>query len=93
MVETETCNTSAGLSRKFDHDLQGIFMLAGPPSTVKAASSIVGLALGGKGGGRPGRLQGKASQLQNASSGLLESLRQVDGNAGMSATTNTSAAR
>ena len=47
-------------------DVSGIFLLQGPPDVVKTAGPAVAQALGGKGGGRPGRMQGKGSHLQKA---------------------------
>lgn len=47
-----------------------MFLVAGPPAAVKAVGPAVSKALSGKGGGRPGRMQGKAAQLQHGPAAL-----------------------
>lgn len=47
-------------------DVAGSFLLQGPPEVVTSAGKAVLAALGGKGGGGKGRMQGKASKLQHA---------------------------
>lgn len=39
------------------------FLLAGPPDAVKVLGAHVAQLLGGRGGGRPGRYQGKGTGL------------------------------
>jgi misacylated tRNA(Ala) deacylase len=46
--------------------MSGSFLLQGPPELVKAVGPAVLQKINGKGGGRPGRMQGKASALQRA---------------------------
>ncbi len=41
-----------------------VFLLAGPAGVVKQAGPEVAALLGGRGGGRPGRFQGKAASLE-----------------------------
>lgn len=44
----------------------GVFLVAGPPAVVDVAGPQVAAALGGRGGGRGGRFQGKADDLSAA---------------------------
>ena len=46
--------------------MAGSFLLQGPPELVKVMGPAVLQRIGGKGGGRPGRMQGKGSALQHA---------------------------
>jgi Ser-tRNA(Ala) deacylase AlaX len=43
----------------------GIFLLAGPPELVSEVGDRAAELLDGRGGGRPGRYQGKAAQIDN----------------------------
>jgi len=52
---------------------EGGFLLAGPAEVVKTVGPRVATALEGRGGGRPGRFQGKAARLDQLP-GLLASL-------------------
>ncbi len=61
--------------------MPGVFLVAGPPASVKAAGPVVSKALNGKGGGRAGRIQGKATQLQNAPAALQIMTQILQGNA------------
>lgn len=47
-------------------DRTGVFLLAGPADQVDLVSKQVAESLGGKGGGRSGRYQGKAEQISQA---------------------------
>jgi len=47
---------------------EGVFLVAGPPALVDVAGPRVAAALEGRGGGRGGRFQGKASNLSAAPS-------------------------
>ena len=49
---------------------EGLFLLAGPPDSVKKAGGPVAGIFGGRGGGRPGRYQGKAAFLEKAPEAL-----------------------
>lgn len=42
---------------------EGTFLVAGPPALVSAAGAAVALELGGRGGGRGDRFQGKCAKL------------------------------
>lgn len=42
---------------------EGLFLLVGPPERVAAAKPDILAVLGARGGGRPGRLQGRATRL------------------------------
>jgi misacylated tRNA(Ala) deacylase len=44
----------------------GVFLLVGPPERVRAVGPSVAAALGGRGGGPPGRYQGRGSTLSAA---------------------------
>lgn len=55
-----------GLAREAGAGVPGSFLLQGPPEVVTAVGPAVAQTLGGKGGGRPGRMQGKGSALQRA---------------------------
>mmetsp|Transcript_8896 Transcript_8896/g.10314 ORF Transcript_8896/g.10314 Transcript_8896/m.10314 type:complete len:90 (+) Transcript_8896:1547-1816(+) len=58
----------------------GSFLLAGPADVVKALGPQVAQVVGGRGGGRPGRMQGKASNLEKAGeleSVLIEAMRET----------------
>eukprot|EP00884_Botryococcus_braunii_P016310 jgi/Botrbrau1/3362/Bobra.0337s0003.1 len=57
---------TGGTSGKRDRPGEGVFLLAGPSEAVAEASAEVARALGGKGGGRAGRFQGKASHVEKA---------------------------
>eukprot|EP00208_Stichococcus_sp_RCC1054_P007052 CAMPEP_0206136896 /NCGR_PEP_ID=MMETSP1473-20131121/2109_1 /ASSEMBLY_ACC=CAM_ASM_001109 /TAXON_ID=1461547 /ORGANISM="Stichococcus sp, Strain RCC1054" /LENGTH=451 /DNA_ID=CAMNT_0053529733 /DNA_START=163 /DNA_END=1518 /DNA_ORIENTATION=+ len=59
-----------GAARSATADVPGMFLVAGPPAAVKAVGPAVSKALSGKGGGRPGRMQGKAAQLQHGPAAL-----------------------
>ena len=46
--------------------MSGSFLLQGSPELMSLVGSAVLQKINGKGGGRPGRMQGKASALQRA---------------------------
>jgi misacylated tRNA(Ala) deacylase len=48
----------------------GAFLVAGPADAVAAAGPAIATALGGRGGGRGGRFQGKAADLSGAARAL-----------------------
>jgi Ser-tRNA(Ala) deacylase AlaX len=50
---------------------EGVFLVAGPPGVVDVAGPRVAAALGGRGGGRGGRFQGKAGDLSAAPAAAL----------------------
>ncbi len=43
----------------------GCFLLAGPAQVVDGLGKVLAAAIGGRGGGRNGKFQGKAKQLEN----------------------------
>lgn len=57
---------STGSARKAGAGIEGSFLLQGPPDLIKQVGPAVPAKIGGKGGGRPGRMQGKGSALQHA---------------------------
>ena len=61
--------------------MPGVFLVAGPPASVKVIGPAASKTLNGKGGGRPGRLQGKATQLQLAPAALQVMTQILQGNA------------
>jgi hypothetical protein len=52
-------------------DLTGTFLLVGPASLVKGAGSEVAAAMEARGGGRPGRFQGKANRIDLRGEALI----------------------
>lgn len=58
-----------------ENGLEGIFVLYGVPSVVTALKEPLYALVGGRGGGRPGKLQGTATSLQMLRD--VESLVQV----------------
>lgn len=57
---------SAGALRGADGATSGSFLLQGPPELVKLVGPAVLQKIDGKGGGRSGRMQGRASALRRA---------------------------
>ncbi|KAK9817056.1 hypothetical protein WJX72_008928 [[Myrmecia] bisecta] len=59
--------TTGPVSGKANAAQEGAFLMVGPPELIKAAGGKAAAAMGGKGGGRPGLYQGKASNVEKAS--------------------------
>ncbi len=49
---------------------EGLFLLVGPEAHVAAAKEVVSTLLGARGGGPPGRFQGKATHLDKLEDAL-----------------------
>ena len=61
---------TAGPSQDGRKNRAGLFLLAGPPDIVKELGPVVAEVVEGRGGGSPGRFQGKATRLENTEDAL-----------------------